>query len=326
MADLDQNQTPADAGTSEATAQTPLDTILDTPAPDVPARAAQEAEADTIGGMDDPQVPLKALRRERERRQKADRQVEELRAEMERFENAKWGFDEPQVEERLAALDDPAKAPVQSNYDRSMERHKGEVAKIDAAIKRLSVEQYQHCAQLAGTHPDPVAGIRDYIDQLGLLDFKGQPIDQVLASRDKPHLQAKIDTSELARHVEQLNEYGQAVSAAELRTRAMASKADFVSEHGKPVFDALNQLATAFVESDPRGVEFRQIVESSPDPVGMAAHLLGGLGYWQPQAQRQQAPQQQMAFPSNLANRRNVGQRSGLGYGGPTPLSSIFRN
>lgn len=71
MAELDQNQT--DAGT-EAT-PTPLDTILDTPAADVPAQD-QEAE---LGGIDAPHVPLKALKKERERRQKADRQVEELR-------------------------------------------------------------------------------------------------------------------------------------------------------------------------------------------------------------------------------------------------------
>ena len=33
-----------------------------------------------------------------------------------------------------------------------------------------------------------------------------------------------------------------------------------------------------------------------------------------------------MTFPSNLANRRNVGQRHGPAFSGPTPLNDIFRH
>ena len=232
--ELDQNQT--DTGTAEAVA-TPLDAILDGAA-DVPAQE-REAEAG-IGGMDDPQVPLKALRKERERRQKADRQVEELRREMEKFDNSRYGFDEEQVEERLAGVEQ-AQDPVLHKYNQSLasfrKNHGKEAeAKVDAATRRMNAEQRQHVLNLAGSHADPVAAIHAYADQLGLLDFKGAPIDQVLASKDKAP-EGVLDASQLAKHVEELNRYGQEVAQAERRANFSASKADFVSEHGKGAYD-----------------------------------------------------------------------------------------
>jgi len=50
------------------------------------------------------------------------------------------------------------------------------------------------------------------------------------------------------------------------------------------------------------------------------------IGVWQPQARQQPIHQSQMTFPSNLANRRSVGQRNGPSYAGPTPLADIFRH
>jgi len=40
----------------------------------------------------------------------------------------------------------------------------------------------------------------------------------------------------------------------------------------------------------------------------------------------QATPQPQTTFPSNLANRRDVGQRHGSAFSGPTPLNDIFRH
>ena len=60
--------------------------------------------------------------------------------------------------------------------------------------------------------------------------------------------------------------------------------------------------------------------------VTTAAQLLHQLGLWVAENPRQQAPQPQMTFPSNLANRRNVGQRHGPAFSGPTPLNDIFRH
>ena len=331
MADLDQN--PTDTGTSaEAITPTPLDAILETNAADVPAREPDGGDA--IGGMEDPQVPLKALRKERERRQKADRQVEELRREMERFENAKFGFDEEQVEERLAAVDDAAKDPVASNYDKShksfVDRHKGDdvVAKVEDALRRVHREQGEHWQQvlrLVGSQVDPVAAVHAYFDQAGLLDFRGQPIDQVLASKDK---QPQPDTSQFDRQIAELNRHGQEVAAAERRATVAASRIDFVSEFGKAAYDELDRRSMELMQSGhPVAAQFQQAVVSSPDPISTAAQILHQLGVWGQQTP-QQAPQQQpqMTFPSNLANRRNVGQRAGPGYSGPRPLEDIFRH
>ena len=74
---------------------------------------------------------------------------------------------------------------------------------------------------------------------------------------------------------------------------------------------------------DPRPL--RQVVQSSPDPVSTAAQFLAEMGLWQQQPSHQ--PQQAArTFPSNLANRRNVGQRHGPAFSGPTPLNDIFRH
>ena len=323
MAELDQDL--SDTGTVEAT---PLDAILDTPASDAPAQEGGEGE---LGGASMPQVPLVALKRERERRQRADKQVEEMRAELERFDNAKYGFDVSD-EQLAAAEEETLQDPAVRNYDNSLQRFtmvhgKDVVAKVDAGLKRLNVEQRQHVMHLTGSQADPVAAIHAYVDGLGLLDFKGAPIEDVLASKDKP-AQGQFDTSQLAQHYAQLNEYGQAVAAAESRANFSASKADFVSEYGKAAYNQIDQLSVELAQSGhPVGQQFVQAVKASADPVTTAAQLLHQMGLWAAQGQ-QQAPQRQPqpAFPSNLANRRNVGQRSGPGYAGPTPLNDIFRH
>jgi len=323
MAELDQDQT-IDTGTTEAT-QTPLDDILDTPATDAPAQEVGESD---IGGLDAPRVPLVALKRERERRQKADKQVEELRAELDRFDNAKWGFEETQVEERLAAVDDTAQDPVVLHWKQSEGRHKADEDKINAGLKRLSAEQ-QHEVQdfvknHAFNHPDPVGAIRAYVDSLGLLEFKGTPIGDVLASKGK-EAQPQPDNSQFDRQVAELNRHGAEVAAAERRATVAASRIDFVSEHGKAAYDELDRRSLELVQSGhPVAQQFVQAVQGSQDPIGTAAQILHQLGAWQPP--QQQAPQQQMTFPSNLASRRNVGQRHGPSYAGPTPLNDIFRH
>ena len=93
-------------------------------------------------------------------------------------------------------------------------------------------------------------------------------------------------------------------------------------------YNALDQASDVLMKSAPPAVaaQYRQAVLSSPDQVSTAAQILNELGLWQASSPRQQAPRQQMTLPSNLANRRNVGQRTGPGYAGPTPLDSIFRH
>ena len=79
-----------------------------------------------------------------------------------------------------------------------------------------------------------MGAIRDYLDQLGLLDFKGKPIDQILTSKDK-QAQPQFDTSQLDQRLSMLDQREQAIAMAERRTTVMASKTDFVAEHGKAV-------------------------------------------------------------------------------------------
>ena len=78
--------------------------------------------------------------------------------------------------------------------------------------------------------------------------------------------------------------------------------------------------------SDPRATQ--QMALQQPPPVvttwvkvTTAAQILNELA-----SPRQQALRPQMTFPSNLANRRSVGQRAGPSYSGPTSLDSIYRN
>jgi len=334
MAELD-DQTLTDLGSEEAV-QTPLDSILEGNATDAPAAQSDEGE---LGGRDAPRVPLTALKRERERRQRADKQVEEMRAELERFDNAKYGFDGTLAEEdqRLAEeerqrVDEASQNPAVTHWKRSEDRHKAEEDKINAGIRRMSPEQWRQAQEFVRTHasdhPDPVGAIRDYVDQLGLLDFKGQPIDQILTKDKQPQGQQATDPR-LAEYVAQLNEYGQAVSKAEQRANFSASKADFVSEYGKAAYNQIDQLSVELAHSGhPVAQQFLQAVQTSSDPVTTAAQLLHQLGVWNGQGQQQ--PQQQQpartAFPSNLANRRNMGQRNGPAYGGPTPLNDIFKH
>jgi len=332
MAELD-DQTLTDLGSEEAV-QTPLDSILEGNATDA---SAPEREGE-LGGLDDGQVPLRKLRKERERRQRADKQVEEMRAELERFDNAKWGIpteeeqakEEQERQERWAREEqelnqDPAVVAYNRSYANFSKQHGPDVvAKIDAGLKRLNAEQQQHVLHLTGTQADPVAAIHAYVDQLGLLDFKGAPIDQILTKDKQPQGQQAGDPR-LAEYVAQLNEYGQAVSKAEQRANFSASKADFVSEYGKQAYNQIDQLSVELAHSGhPLGQQFVEAVKTSSDPVVTAAQLLHQLGLWR--AEAQQAPRQQVNLPSNLANRRNMGQRNGPAYGGPTPLNDIFKH
>jgi hypothetical protein len=96
------------------------------------------------------------------------------------------------------------------------------------------------------------------------------------------------------------------------------SKWSWVIEHDGKIYTSgtppapgpavFNELSTANASL------VTKAVKASPDPVGTAAQLLNELGLWVAQNPRQQAPQPQMTFPSNLANRRNVGQRHESSY------------
>ena len=289
--------------------------------------------------MDAPQrVSLTALRRERERRQRADREVEELRSELERFDAAKFGYaaetateemqrlaNEMQQAEADQATLDPAVAIYNRSYAAFVKSHGREAeAKVDAATQRMTRDQQQHVLGLVKSHRDPVAAIHAYADQLGLLDFKGQPIEDVLASKAKQP-EGQLDSSQVAQHYEQLNRYAQEVNATEKRANFLASKADFVSEYGKAAYNELDRLSIELTRSGhPAAAHYVEAVTTSSEPVAMAAQILSQLGLWQPQNPRQ-TPQPQQVMPSNFASARSVNGRSGPAFAGPTPLNDIFK-
>jgi hypothetical protein len=328
----DQNQT--DTGTTgiatpEAT-PTPLGSILDTH-----ATPAEVQEGEAPGGNQ--QVSLRALQRERERRRKADREVEELRQELDRFDNSRFGFDldaaDQEQQQQQPSSDDPAVDAAVRNYNQSYdnfikEHGKEAEAKVDAATKRMTREQQQHVLHLVRSHANPVAAIHAYADQLGLLDFRGQPIDQVLASKGKPP-EGQFDTSQLAQHVAELNRHGQEVAAAERRTTVAASRTDFVSQYGKAAYDELDRRSIELVRSGhPVAAQFVQAVQTSPDPVSTAAQMLYQLEMWAPEEAPRTASGEanwRSRMPSNFASARSVNGRSGPAFSGPTPLTDIFK-
>jgi hypothetical protein len=132
--------------------------------------------------------------------------------------------------------------------------------------------------------------------------------------------------------------------AAEFR----ASRAEVIAEHGKAVFNELEQALQAAADAgDPSIGQLQQAMQNSDHPVGVAlqwfedrpervrsrlekevepqiVERLKAQG-WQPPSEQPPAGRPAPVMPSNLAGARNVGTRSGPQWEGRTSLESIFK-
>lgn len=123
-----------------------------------------------------------------------------------------------------------------------------------------------------------------------------------------------------------------------------ASRAEAVAAYGRDAIAKMEaDIEAAMRGGDPELVPLREAMLRSDDPVGLAMSwhqrrtVLSEVGS-DPAAYREKLKaeilaelQQQPAapgapvMPSNLAGARNVGSRSGPAWGGPTPLTDIFK-
>lgn len=309
-----------------AAEQTPLDTVLGSDAADVPVSSQ---EADSHVDTDGPQVPLVALRRERERRQKMDARVQELEQEIERYNDQKFGLDSDQGfggEQPAEQQPDDAfgREYTASLTDFTAKHGKDRVAAIDATLGRLNPQQYEalgHELQRINPSPKDLADTATTIlVQAGLLDpaFKPLSIGDVLAG-EQP--EKAVDTSQIDQRLAALDQREKAMAAAEGRTKFIASRSEFVSEHGRAKFNELDAASMQLVQSGhPVAAQYAEAIKTSPDPVGTAAQLLSEWGLWSPGQPQQPQP----VFPTNIAAARNVGGRKGPAWTGPTPIGDIF--
>ena len=267
-------------------------------------------------------VPLVALKRERERRQKMDKQVEELQAEIHRYENQKWGFEEEQNTAAPPQSHDPDRDVVAAAYDKSYarftEKHgQARMDEIEAGWRQLNHAQREHAGSLLSHgEGDPFERVSAYIEQQGVL-FKPTSIQDALSGKAEqpPAATSQVDAG--------LTEREQAIIAAERRTEFNACRVEFVSQYGKSKYDELDAACDAFMASGhPESQQFARILKEANDPISAAAVMLNNVGYWSPAQQQQQraAP----VMPSNFVAARSVGHRAGPAYGGPTPLTDIF--
>ena len=276
-------------------------------------------------------APISALRAERERRKAKDREYEDLRAELQKYDDQKLGIDEELLRDEYAqyARDaDPDRDAAVENYEKSFNSFKtvhGEqrVAAIDAALKRLTPEQQQEVSSLVGSHGDPVKNIEAYVQRLGLLDPKFQKLSlaDVLAGKKQP--EASPEMAQIDQRLAEMTKREQAIHIAEGRAQHAASRAEFIADYGRAAFDELDAVAAQLVQSNhPAVPQITAAMQKSASPVHTAAEMLMQLG-WQP-SQTQQRQQQPAVMPSNFASTRSVTQRRGPAWSGPASLNDIF--
>lgn len=313
---------------------TPLDDILDGGAADVTA-STQERES-SLDGDGDAHVPLIALKRERERRRKMDARVQELEDELQRYNDQKWGLD---ADEDSYAAAEPGRSrddggqndPVLRNYNDSLKtftsKHgQGEVAAVDAALKRLTPSQQREVVGLVSSSKDPVSSIHAYVKEAGLLGFKPLSLQEVLDGKGK---QPSGEIDEIKQQVAGLSQREQSLHAAERRAIEAAARSEFVSDFGRQSFVEIDGIVAQLIQSNHPAVgQLREVYQNSPRPAYAVAQLLHEWGVWSPSdnsevpQQRQQQPAS--IFPSNFSTSRNVSHRRGPAWTGPTPLTDIF--
>ena len=139
-----------------------------------------------------------------------DKRVKELQEELNRYDEAKYGLDEP-----WPGQEERPEQSAQSGYDASAEWPKDDgftrryndsfvdflakhgrerVAKVNAALPRLNPAQQREMMDLAASAKDPVEAVQEYLHKQGFIDsgFKAASIEDVLASKGK---QPEADTS-----------------------------------------------------------------------------------------------------------------------------------
>lgn len=302
---------------------TPLDAILGSGGEpgDVTATGEPSSQEPELSNDAGEMVPLVALKRERERRQKMDKQVQELEAELQRYNDQKWGFEEEPSQQQAAAGPDPGTdrviAEYNNSYARFVQKHgQARVAEIDAALRRLNPEQQAHVTSLVGQGAgDPVERVQAYIEQQGLL-FKPTDLRDALSGKtEQPREASQADAG--------LTQREQAIIAAERRTEFNACRVEFVSQYGKAKYDELDAACDAFMASGhPEREQFAKILKESSDPISAAAVMLNNVGFWSPEQPQYRAPAPVM--PSNFVAARSVAARRGPAFSGPTPLNDIF--
>ncbi|WP_375308677.1 hypothetical protein WI560_15445 [Bradyrhizobium sp. A11] len=317
-----------------AESATPLASILDHR--DTSEAPASEQSNSRAEDGDVPNVPLTALRAERERRRKMDARVRELEDELQKYNEEKWGYyDEAdegasQTSQQNDANQDPAVERYNQSFTSFTSKHgKATVDAIDAALKQLTPAQKQEVLSMVGSTTDPVESIYGYVKRIGLLDgAKPLSIKDILASKGKVPPSAEDGDAE--RRLSEMTQREQAVHAAELRAIQAASRSEFIAEHGVDTFKQLDAVVGHLMQNQHPAVEqLKVIYQSSPRPAHAVAEALyqwgmleGPSAHQQAQPQRQPSPQ---VFPSNFANVRNVGVRNGPAWAGPAPLQDIFK-
>jgi hypothetical protein len=321
----------SDANAETATSRQSIDEILGggSAGSDVQPSESSRDDASETRSRD----PAEWLARETARRRKADERAERLRAELDKFENAKWGFveDGPAPSGDASLGDVPEKhspAVNPTDFDRSFgnfaTRHGHErLSALEAAVVQLSPRQQQEAREQAMNSGDPVGAVHAYVQKLGLLDagFQPTPLADVLAGK-KASQPATNDPSQIE---QRLSAREQALHAAERRATLAASKSEFISEFGADTYAQIDAALGQLVQvNHPILGQLQAAASASADPYRTTAAMLMNMGAWAPAEQTQPQQQRPVVFPSNLAGARNVGRRTGPAWSGPTPLADIF--
>ena len=117
-----------------------------------------------------------------------------------------------------------------------------------------------------------------------------------------------------------------ALKSARMESNYRHSKAEFLAEYGRGALNELDGVLTRVTASGHPDLQSLALeMAQSGDPIGVAREWAETALGWKP-GQQQQAQGQRPApvFPSNLANARNVGVRTGPAWGGPESIASIF--
>lgn len=162
-----------------------------------------------------------------------------------------------------------------------------------------------------------------------------EPLPDIFADPDG-HLNARLSPFET-----RLNTVSQTLT---LR----ASRAENIAAHGREAVTKMEQaIGDAMATGDPEMAQLRAAMLQSDDPVGIAMSWYQRRSVLQevgsdPAAYREKLKAEILAelqqgnaaqatqpaaqvMPSNLAGARNVGNRSGPAWAGPTPLTDIFK-
>jgi len=145
----------SDAAAQTASSATPIDEILssrDDATADVTARPTPEGDGERS------RIPIAAIRRERERREKYDREVQRLEAEISKYNDQKWGFTAEEPAEQQGSEGPTFDPAAMQALDRSMggfaARHgQNRLTALESAVTRLTPAQQDEARAYAAGKP-----------------------------------------------------------------------------------------------------------------------------------------------------------------------------